>query len=391
MSVRTLLIEPRDPVIFRDGKPFGRGAVSARSLPFPMPATIAGAVRTRCATEFDDDTIERILRIQQTGPFLAAARWEDGAKWELLFPAPADCVPYDAKPPEEHPNGKDAQWFELCPLRPATQFGGADLPLDIHALLRRRLNKQDREGKVAPNAPTFWHWSFLRQWLENSGGTPRIHPDTAIGWGELERQQRVHVAIGVDKQTAIDGMLFATNGLEFDRRIRRGASVERIRHAIVTRFQGADTLRLNAIDPIGGERRLAFWQELGEKEVAWPEPPRIDPSCQTIRLQLVTPGNFRAGWRPDWLTPQGGEMPGTGVKLRLISAAVPRPAPISGWDLKEKGTKATRFLAPAGSVYFCEVEGSPKNLWLQSMCEEEQDRRDGFGLVVYGAWEWHKS
>ena len=47
MTERTLLIEPRDPVIFRDGKPFALG-LSARSIGFPMPSTVIGAIRTRC-------------------------------------------------------------------------------------------------------------------------------------------------------------------------------------------------------------------------------------------------------------------------------------------------------------------------------------------------------
>ncbi|HZQ09120.1 MAG TPA: type III-B CRISPR module-associated Cmr3 family protein, partial [Anaerolineae bacterium] len=42
------LIEPRDPLIFRDGRPFNpTPGARAISLPFPYPSTLAGAVRTR--------------------------------------------------------------------------------------------------------------------------------------------------------------------------------------------------------------------------------------------------------------------------------------------------------------------------------------------------------
>ena len=39
-------INPRDPLIFRDGRPFHADAsVKASTMAFPYPSTIAGAVR----------------------------------------------------------------------------------------------------------------------------------------------------------------------------------------------------------------------------------------------------------------------------------------------------------------------------------------------------------
>ena len=42
---KVFIVEPRDPFIARDGKPFGVG-VSAATLPFPFPSTTTGGVRT---------------------------------------------------------------------------------------------------------------------------------------------------------------------------------------------------------------------------------------------------------------------------------------------------------------------------------------------------------
>ena len=40
------IIEPHDPLIFRDGRPFGpTPGARAFSLPFPFPSTLAGVVR----------------------------------------------------------------------------------------------------------------------------------------------------------------------------------------------------------------------------------------------------------------------------------------------------------------------------------------------------------
>jgi len=128
---------------------------------------------------------------------------------------------------------------------------------------------------------------------------------------------------------------------------------------------------------------------------SWPEPPEKLVSKlvgqKKVKLQLVTPGIFEQGWKPGWA---GGSPPGlNGLEFRLISAAVDRRVAVSGWDYKKKCPKAARWLAPAGSVYFFETdetleENHIKALWLTSVSDNEQDRRDGFGIVVPGKWDY---
>ena len=76
------------------------------------------------------------------------------------------------------------------------------------------------------------------------------------------------------------------------------------------------------------------------------------------------------------------------LKMRLHAAAVPRLTPLSGWDLEVGVPKGTRFLAPAGSVYFFdEVVGRrPGDLWMQPVSDGVQERLDGFGLAICGGW-----
>ena len=61
------LIEPIDPLIVRDGRPFGpTPGARARTLPFPFPQTIAGAVRTRDGLDANgrfDRTQDNIARV----------------------------------------------------------------------------------------------------------------------------------------------------------------------------------------------------------------------------------------------------------------------------------------------------------------------------------------
>ena len=88
----------------------------------------------------------------------------------------------------------------------------------------------------------------------------------------------------------------------------------------------------------------------------------------------------------------------SGVAVELQGVAINRTQVVSGWDFDRTKSqhgqpKATRRLAPAGSVYFLkltgteqQVEGWCDQVWLQCVSDDPQDNRDGFGLVLLGAW-----
>jgi CRISPR-associated protein Cmr3 len=114
-----------------------------------------------------------------------------------------------------------------------------------------------------------------------------------------------------------------------------------------------------------------------------------------VRLVLATPALFEQGWKPGWIEKSGSSelhLPRglSKVKLKLVSAAVGRREPVSGWNLRQNRPKAVRWMVPAGSVYFFEVEdGNPADLlesWLRPVSDNEQDRKDGFGLALWGVW-----
>ena len=110
-------------------------------------------------------------------------------------------------------------------------------------------------------------------------------------------------------------------------------------------------------------------------------------------LTLLTPGVFSAGYRPGWLDHAltGSPPAAPGLKLRLRAAALERWQPHSGWDLAQRQPRPTRKLVPAGATYWFDVldacdKDSLAALWLASLCDEQQDRRDGFGLALPGPW-----
>ncbi|HFE65916.1 MAG TPA: CRISPR-associated protein Cmr3, partial [Chloroflexi bacterium] len=99
---------------------------------------------------------------------------------------------------------------------------------------------------------------------------------------------------------------------------------------------------------------------------------------------------FQEGFLPTWVCEQHL----SGVKLRIVGAAVGRPVYVSGWDYEERAPKPTRRLAPAGSAYFFEItdgdeaaiERFIEETWLSPISDDEKNRFDGFGVALLGAW-----
>lgn len=78
------IVEPRDPLLLRDGRPFqATPGARAYTLDFPYPSTLAGAVRTRAgrdeAGRFQDDveTIAAVKSIGIRGPLLVELANDD--------------------------------------------------------------------------------------------------------------------------------------------------------------------------------------------------------------------------------------------------------------------------------------------------------------------------
>ena len=382
-----LLIQPRDPAMFRDGRPFSAG-LGAKSIGWPMPSTVAGHARTRLwqprgfgGTAFRDEERRRLLEVRQTGPFLACEN-EEGA-WELAFPAPADAAVY-----------RSGGSLKIVPLRPSlddSEGHGCDLPDGMHPL------RGARAEKVAEDEPVFWTAAQTLRWLKNTDTGEWSRPDDQLGYAALPEQGRIHVQIREDRRNAADSMLFRTVSREFDfdtafrpkgkpgpkDRARQRAAV--YTHLTAPEFAWSPT---EGAGPLGGERRVARWSRV---PFLLPPAPVEERQNKLLRIQLVTPAIFEHGWMPGWMAK--GEPPEcAGLRVELVAAAIPRHGAVSGFDMAAHGKdrlRGTRFLAQAGSVYFLRVkEGDSRQLWLKSVCDNEQDRRDGFGIVLTGGWKW---
>jgi CRISPR-associated protein Cmr3 len=385
----TWIIEPRDPLIVRDGRPFGPDpGARARSLPFPFPSTIAGGVRTRAGLKSDGtfdharadkDHLDSVLKIGVRGPLLVALD-QAGQVAECFAPAPADALLLrNANASGQESDRYDAQRVRLLPLQPPA--GSVYLPPrgEEPFLVGPRVARSE---KPFDQPPRFWRWAAFERWLlDPKEGPCRTH-DLGIA-GPLS-ESRMHVGIQAATQTAEEGRLFQTIGLEFT-----GPKRERL--ALAVESDGAFAHWAGGLAPLGGERRLVAWRAV---QLDWPVCPQqvreriiAERACRVI---LLTPAHFTQGYRPTALLNERA-----GVRPQLVAAAVPRPQVVSGWDLRTGRPKPSRRLAAAGSVYFLKLDATDAAaigrwidaIWMHNVSDDEQARRDGFGLAALGTWD----
>jgi CRISPR-associated protein Cmr3 len=369
-------IHALSPLLLRDGKPFDMAAGSetaAQSLPMPLPNTVAGLIRTQIGNSLGWDwskheTTQNAHGICVYGPLLAR---DD----ELVFPAPRDAVVY------RHTNAAEPAVMKLRPWSlPAG--AGCDAPTDLQPL-------RITEDVKPESGYQYWKHADMMAWLADEHAAV---PEKIAG---LPTETRVHVGMDSATQSARDGVLFSVQYRAFEQVIP-GESMHHWSLQVQTSWPNSAPANatMRPIGHLGGERRMVGLRLRPESHWKYPETlcKRVTGS-KYLRLVLATPAIFEHGWKPGWLesASNAGLPPGLGkLKLKLRAAAVGRREPVSGWSMRDESPRAVRWMVPAGSVYFFEVlEGNPKDAlesWLKSVSDNEQDRKDGFGLALWGVW-----
>ena len=394
------IIEPRDPLIVRDGRPFGPDpGARAMTLSFPFPSTTTGGVRTRAglnAQGIFDLSSQQILSLKQfgvRGPLLVQLMPDgnDIAPDGWLVPAPLDALLLPAK--QATPSGEEVALIQqLVPLQLPE---GAQTDFD-HAGLKLVGMPRPHLGKPLEKPLHYWNWQFFQSWLLDPlqyNGKPLSL--ATIGQSGPQRERRIHVSIDSDKEVAKDGMLFETSGLEFTspgKGEQRLTGARRLALAIAVDDDNQFARRVReGLTSFAGERRIVSWRK-SSRELP-PCPLELEQAIvekQACRVILLTPACFDEGYLPNWR--RSGQQD-VKVKPKLEAVATQRPHVVSGWDLELRKPKSSRRLAPAGTVIFLTLEGSEeaiskwvRAMWMQCISDQPQDRTDGFGLCVLGTW-----
>lgn len=384
MTLQTWIIEPRDSLIVRDGKPFGGSITHAVSLDFPFPSTTTGGVRTRAGLDsttgiFTADPKD-VKDIEVRGSLLAEIK--DDEIVEFYLPAPADALLLQ-KPEQKEKN--EAQLFRLLPLNLPNSLN------NLSDLFPVGLNRTDKKDKPYGDLK-FWNWRILKKWLSEGVGERefiKVENLENYGIGNLQKDTRTHVEINSNFASE-DGALFQTRGLEFN----YGKDLTDARKFALVVFvdetNGKKIEDKGKLAPLGGERRLVSWRKSEKTHLICPDEIKTriieEKHC---RLMLLTPAYFENG------------MPQSNDDYEIKAVACNRYQTVSGWDFAftktENGRtiygqpKPTRRLLPAGSILFLKLktdaETFVENAWFQCIGDNTQAKMDGFGLSILGTWD----
>ncbi|GIX05525.1 MAG: CRISPR-associated protein Cmr3 [Planctomycetaceae bacterium] len=397
-----------DALIARDGRPFGmQQGNRMRGYPWLMPSVLAGAFRTAIGRHWGQDFSNIAAQLQQIG----VAGGFPVADDQLLLPAPHDAVA-EPLPGDEH--GRPKTLYRVQP-QAMRELEGANFPFaGLRPVMLSEAQSQ-REFKPA-KLPAWWPMNKLSEWLANS------HQERYdASWFTRSflypplQEVRDHVSLKPESGAAEENKIFTTANLHINLLRRYPERPEaphtgdpvgyaqqyaEIQLALCTQIPAAcASIPEDLWQPVGGEQRLVRWRRETSAEM-WHCPPALRTplaSARRVRMVLATPAIFRDGWKPGWLDAQGmGCPPGCGVRLKLVGVSIERWKAVSGWSLQplpgsnKPGPKPIRRTVPAGGVYFFEVQegdaASLAEMWLQSVCDDDQERRDGFGLAVWGLW-----
>jgi len=397
-----LFIEPLDVLLFRDSRPFAAGETHRAKQQFPpLPTALQGAIRTAILARagvdlsrpFDDQaqvfglvgnsaSNYGCLRIR--GPFLAR-RKDNPQDVEVLFPAPmnalvrkstdgSDSISFLYPRQDEQsklPEGWAVNGFdEFRPLKSA-ESGSAEAAqgywLTIDGLI----------GLLKGGAP--------------SGSSVVVRKAEIFG-----EEYRFGIELDHSKRTAASGKLYAA---EFVRmRENFGFVVEVGLDGDSGDGELEKYLDSKGILALGGERRAASYEKVEAGQLdGYKLVTNFNDRDKGFFLYLATPAIFRPngpgspGWLPSWIDEKNLTSTCGSAKYKVIAAAVGKPVPISGWDMRKRRPKPLLRAVPAGSVYFCELtEGNMQAIvqGLHNQTISEFGKEIGMGLTFVGRWNY---
>jgi len=362
-----------DSWFFRESRPFDSIGGAVLSGRFPPPArTLLGALRTAVGEaahvdwslynqgQGDYEELRQQMgdartlgTLRMSGPYLLEEQ-------ERLFPAPLLLL---------------AKSETLVRLRPGKDAVQCDLG-------RVRLPQLERPLPGAAPLENVW---LSRTNMEEvlAGGVPASGAGLRQA-GELwNSEDRLGIGRDNRRRSHDEGLLYQTRHVRPQETLSVGVQLD----GVDEKYQPAQGhIRL------GGEGRFSFFQS-----APTPLSPLALPTLTSnkIVLVLVTPADFgdesgNARWYPPGFEarPDGWYGNIEGVLLRIVSAILGRAVREGGWDLASGAPRPVRGLVPAGSCYFCEVDGDASLAAAQLHHRKiGADTALGRGEIVVGQWD----
>ncbi|MEZ4687220.1 MAG: type III-B CRISPR module-associated protein Cmr3 [Bacteroidia bacterium] len=362
-------IKPFDTLFFRDGKPFSMGdEVWASGIFPPPPSVIYGALRTAYfathpqtlskAQQADDPT--RNLKVSFIGLAIGS---------QLFIPVGQDLVREKEEKSNQH----------FLSLESSHVWGSS--PFMQGNVTHKSIL---RPGTIKP-VEAYEKGSMIS--FRDLGRY--LYPTKASGKKLLETQEMGNyltkdskTGIGRSRKTgsAEEGQLYRVEML-------RMATASQSDISLVVQFEGLD-LPSEGLLKLGGEAKACTYrstdrfsfQLLTKNSFTGP-----------FRLYLATPAIFKAGWKPNPISPNAPlEVMLNGIPVRLLGAAIDKPLFQGGFDIKKRAFKPMKRMVGAGSVFFCELlnpnqDADQAIIRLHGQCISDEKAREGYGLAYLGS------
>ena len=362
-------LEALDTLFFRDGRPFSMGDESWADGVFPpFPSVIYGALRT---AYFAED----ISRFRDIGHETKSAELSiDNVFYKIdsciYYPLPLDLVEITEK-------GEENKWLAKMRLEPQSDV------LRQNPFLQVLSFQPENENQTIETLENCLINSMdLQTYLSGQN-------DDELRYADYERIENMvlsepKVGIGLNKfsGSAYDGQLYRIGMRRLD------SKSGRLSIGVSCKFDDLETIP--EMIRLGGEGKSAKCFTIEDAKVIKDiEIPQPTLSGTSFKLYLSTPAIFKDDWKPSWMA-EGGYFDYEGVRMRLLAAAVGKPCNIGGFDMKNKWPKEMQKAAPAGSVYYLELENIkdkdeiPGLFHNASISESIEFDKQGFGITFVG-------
>ncbi len=372
MSLKLIKINPLDPILFRDGKPFNQDNLVATSIFPPLPSVYYGAIRAiyfstypkkleKANTPDDPTRSIKIKKVYVKTKYIERNKKNGKYKDLLLLPLPKDCVVEKSIKKSIERTGKKTGKVQRLRLKEI------DFPSSNPT---KYILTPPENMKVESLSNGYFSVDDLHKYL-TSNDTFDFYTD------DIFKIQEGKIGISIDRNTGIvkEGQLYK---LTFNRFIN-DTEIH-----IVFSDDGLDFPQ-HGLMKLGGESKVSEYsiEEFSEEKIEL-----NTKELKRFKVYLSTPAIFKNGWLPSGIDENTLEGTIKGIKVKLLTAAIGRPIMAGGFDMKKREPKPTYWAVPHGSVYYfeCLEKCDPKEI-IQKIQEEsisEINPEQGFGIAYVG-------
>ena len=362
-------LEALDTLFFRDGKPFSMGDESWADGVFPpFPSVIYGALRTAYFAE--DIKRFRDIGHETKSAELSIHNFFYKIDSCIYYPMPLDLVEITEK-------GEEDKWLGKMRLEPQSGVLWNNPFLQV-----LNFESQNENQTIETLENCLINSMDLQAYLSGKN-------DDELRYADYERVENMvlsepKVGIGLNKcsGSSDESRLYRVGMRRLD------SKSGRLSIGVSCKFDDLETIP--EMIRLGGEGKSARSFSIEDakviKDIKIPQPTL---SGTSFKLYLSTPAIFQHDWKPVWMK-EDGYFDYSGVRMKLLAAAVGKPCYIGGFDMKNKCPKKMQKAAPAGSVYYLELEDVgdgekiPGLFHNKSISEINEFVKQGFGITFVG-------